>query len=210
MHFLPLFITLVLCFAKNDTNAAEGAFTFTLKYFSLRFPEGNPSSCDPGEFKQIDNQLYIFSEPIDWQYAEKFECIMSSSIRDKFEFYDRYINCMALRISETEGVISFDSKQSDLGDSSLYYVSPWTKMESSSFEHYGYGKDYWKPSITGIDTNAFNKWYFYKCVSGEVSPEHGDRRTVFCYQRQVKIEYYPLHRKKKTIILIFNHKDGTC
>ena len=204
---INLFLVSSILFSQD-----EGEKTlFYFEHFSLDFREGNPSRCDNSDFTKTAENEYLFEYTIDWQYSGYFQLLLHSEYSDSFNLYDRYVNSMAIRESETEGVHPFDTTVSDLPEINLFYFSPWVEMKDFSFEKYGYGKSYWQPSKTGIDTVAFQRWYVSKVLDQEWYDPNStpDKREVFCYQRQLK---FVLYRKRKsvTIILKFLHRDGTC
>lgn len=211
---LASFLTVLLWvnFPLTSFLQADSTFHFSLGETALTicFTGGNPSPCDPGIFEKGEKNTYLFSEAIDWQYDQSWILLLHPEENTRVEISDRYVNCMALRISETEGVIPFDHKAAGDVKGKLFYYGRWHTVTTNSFSHYGHQQSYWQPVQTGIDTSAFNAWYAQKLKEDPSLGSFGDRREVFCYQRQLRIQIYPAKGPKKTILLVFNHKDGTC
>lgn len=182
-------------------------YSFDFGHLTIVFDQGNPSSCDPGEFKGETKSNYLFSETIDWQFDQNWHFVYDSLVVDSIVCFDRYSNCMAIRISETEGVIPHLSGQTERLPKSAVYRSPWHRNDSFSFSHYGYEQAYWQPHLEEINQRSFDRWYGknHRYVS-----EYDNGREVFCYQRELKIIIYQMGGRKTEILLTFHHKDGTC
>ena len=76
-----------------------------------------------------------------------------------------------------------------------------------SFAKYGRDMNYWQPRKPKVPEAALETWYCYQMADFPI--KDSDRKEVFSYQRQVRIEMYR-DGKKSTFTLKFFHRDGEC
>ena len=212
---MKLIFTFFISFflAKNALAENPDTARFDFPYFEIIFPSGDPSHCDYGKFLKLDPTHYLFEWQIDWQLDESFIIKPKNEFTQVLKVHDRYINSMALRVSETEGVIPFDTTKSSLPAKELFYYSKWVTLESVnsqySFAKYGYKRDYWQPTKNKINLAEFEKWYLQNQSYYQTSTDQINKREVFCYQRQIRI-IYTINNKSNSVVLCFLHRDGTC